>query len=93
MSRPDPPSPRASQLRRFKRLVKLLALLSFGAALLSVLFVASGSQGSHVHLLIATALGVGLTVFVGTALMSLALLSSSSGRDEEAARYQETHEE
>jgi hypothetical protein len=40
-------------------------------------------------MLIATALGAGLTVFLGTALMSLAFLSSSSGHDDEAAKRQE----
>jgi hypothetical protein len=35
-------------------------------------------------MLIATALGIGLTVLLGTGLMTLAFLSSSSGHDEQA---------
>jgi len=87
------PSVRAAQLRRFKRIVKLLALLSLVIAVIAVLLVASGDEGFHIHMLIATALGVGFTVFLGTALMSLAFLSSSSGHDEEAARHQEIDDE
>ena len=41
----------------------------------------------HINLLIATALGVGLTVLLGTGLMTLAFLSSSSGHDEQAAPH------
>ena len=93
MPRPDPvPSLRARQVRHFKRVVKLLALLSLVIAVIAVLLVASGDEGVHVHMMIATALGVGLTVFLGTALMSLVFLSSSSGHDEAAAKPQEPPE-
>ena len=90
MAQPDPaPNSREQKIRRFKRIVKLLALLSFVIAVIAVIFVASGDEGFHIHMLIATALGAGLTVFLGTALMSLAFLSSSSGHDDEAAKRQE----
>ncbi len=36
------------------------------------------------HLGLSTALGVGLTVFVGAALMGLVFLSSGTGHDEDA---------
>ncbi len=38
-------------------------------------------------MLIATALGVGLTVLLGTGLMTLVFLSSSSGHDDAAAPH------
>jgi hypothetical protein len=41
-------------------------------------------------MLIATALGIGLTVLVGTGLMTLAFISNSSGHDEAASK---THED
>lgn len=85
MSDPNP-TPRADLARRFKRIARLLALFSLAIAALAVVLVASGDDGVHVHMMIATALGVGLMVFVGTALMSLVFLSSSSGHDEEAGR-------
>jgi hypothetical protein len=49
-----------------------------------VFIVARGEPGLHVHMLVATALGVGLTVLLGTGLMTLVFLSSSSGHDERA---------
>ena len=90
----DPiPSPRHSVIRRFGRLFRLLALLSIIIAGIAVLLVARGDSSVHVHMLIATALGVGLTVLLGTALMTLAFLSSSSGHDDQASNHHlENHE-
>ncbi|MGZ2412306.1 hypothetical protein ACUXST_001735 [Sphingomonas sp. F9_3S_D5_B_2] len=86
MPRPDNvPSPRHSLMRRFWRIFRLLALLSIAIAAIAVVLVARGDDGTHIHMLIATALGVGLTVLLGTALMTLSFLSSSSGHDEQAA--------
>ncbi len=87
MPRPDPvPSPRYSLLRRFKRIMRWLALLSIVIAAIAVLLVARGDDSVHVHMLVATALGVGLTVLLGTGLMALSFLSARSGHDEQA-RY------
>jgi RsiW-degrading membrane proteinase PrsW (M82 family) len=84
---PDPlPSPRYSTIRRFWRIFRLLALLSIIIAATAVVLVARGDSSVHAHMLIATALGVGMTVLVGTALMTLVFLSSSSGHDEHAGR-------
>lgn len=94
MPLPDPvPSPRASMLRKFKRAMKWLALLSVVIAAIAVILVAQGSQGVHIHMLIATALGVAFTVFLGTGLMTLTFLSSSSGHDEEASKFDSKDEE
>jgi uncharacterized membrane protein YjjP (DUF1212 family) len=73
-----------SMLRRFKRAMKWMALLSVVVAAIAVLLVAQGDSGVHIHMLIATALGAGLTVMLGTALMLLAFLSASSGHDDKA---------
>jgi hypothetical protein len=59
-------------------------LLSIVIAAVAVIIVARGDPTVHVHMLIATALGVGLSVLLGTALMSLVFLSSSSGHDDAA---------
>jgi hypothetical protein len=72
-------------MRRFWRTFRLLALLSIAIAAIAVLLVVRGDPGVHVHMMIATALGVGLSVLLGSALMTLAFLSSSSGHDEQAA--------
>ena len=90
MPHPDPiPSPRLSVLRRFRRIMKWMALFSITIAAIAVLLVARGDNGTHVHMLIATALGAGLSVLLAGALMSLVFLSSSSGHDEEANRFEE----
>ena len=73
--------------------MKWMAVLSIAVAIIAVVLVASGEEDAPVHMLIATALGAGLTVLLGTALMSLAFLSSSSGHDDEAGRKQEADEE
>lgn len=85
MPRPDPlPGlPRAS-VKRFRRMMRWMGVASLIAALIAVALVARGSSELHPHMLIATGLGAGLTVLLGTALMSLAFLSSSSGHDDQA---------
>lgn len=81
----DPlPSPRHAMLRRFWRIMRLLALLAIAVAGLAVYLVARGDEGTHLHMLIATALGVSLMILLGGGLMTLTFLSSSSGHDDEA---------
>jgi len=69
-----------------------MALFSIVVAAVAVLLVARGDEGVHIHMLIATALGAGLSVLLAGALMSLVFLSSSTGHDEEANRYEEDEE-
>ena len=83
--RPDPLPP-GSMLVRFRRIMKWMALVSIAVAALAVVLVASGDEGVHIHMMIATALGVGLTVMLAAALMTLAFLSSSSGHDDHSMR-------
>ena len=81
--RPDPlPGPPHSMLVRFRRIMKWMALVAIAVAGLAVVLVASGDEGVHIHMMIATALGAGLTVLLAAALMTLAFLSSSSGHDD-----------
>jgi uncharacterized membrane protein YozB (DUF420 family) len=85
---PDPvPGPRHSLMRRFWRIFRLLALLSIVIAVIGVILVTRGEGEVHASLIIATALGIGLTVLLGTALMTLVFLSSSSGHDEQATPH------
>ena len=96
MPRPDAlPSPRHSLMRRFWRIFRLLVLLSLVIAAIAVLLVARGDRTVHIHMLIATALGTGLMVLIGSSLMALSFLSSSSGHDEEAGHssHQEDNRE
>ena len=85
MPDPDrPPSPNHSLMRRFWRIFRLLALLSIVMAAIGVVLVTRGAGEIHASLIIATALGIGLTVLVGTGLMALVFISNSSGHDEAA---------
>ena len=83
------PDQRAAAIVRFKRTMRRMALLSLAAAIVAVAIVASGDDQVHIHMLIATGLGVGLTMLLGTALMSLVFLSSAIGHDDEATRKPE----
>jgi NAD/NADP transhydrogenase beta subunit len=87
-------SPRRSSVKRFLRIFRLLAALASVIAALAVVLVARGdtSPFAHVHMLIATALGVGLTVLLGTGLMTLVFISSSSGHDDAAATFHQESE-
>lgn len=83
MPQPDPLPP-PSIRQRFVRIMKVASAFSIVIAALSVVLVARGQSELHIHMLIATALGIGLTVLLGTALMSLIFISNSSGHDDEA---------
>src|SRR5438552_16339637 len=77
MPEPDPvPSPRHSTMRRFWRIFRLLAVLSIVVAAIAVVLVMRGEEQVHVQMIVATALGIGLTVLLGTALMTLVFLSA-----------------
>lgn len=72
MPLPDPVPPQLPPARaRFVRLMKLGAMFSIAIAAIAVLLVARGDSGLHIHMLIATALGVGLSVMLAIALMTL----------------------
>jgi hypothetical protein len=75
--------------RTFRKAMRWMALLAVVVAAAAVVLVARGDEGVHIHMLIATALGVGLTVMLGTALMLLTFLSASSGHDEQASNFKE----
>ena len=69
-----------------------MALFAITVAAIAVLLVARGQEGFHIHMMIATALGAGLSVLLAGALMSLVFLSNSSGHDDEANRFEEEQE-
>ena len=93
MPRKDPiPSPRLSTLRKFRRIMRWMAVFAMAVAALAVFLVARGDEGVHIHMLIATALGAGFSVLLAGALMSLVFLSASSGHDDEVSRVEEDQE-
>jgi len=89
----DPiPTPPHSLFRRFRRIMAWMAAFAIVIAAIAVLLVARGDTGVHIHMLIATALGVGLTVLLATGLMTLMFLSSSSGHDDAASGFPDKDE-
>jgi hypothetical protein len=62
-------------------------LLSVVIAAIAVMLVTRGDGEVHASLIIGTALGVGLTVLLGTSLMALMFLSAQSGADEAATPH------
>jgi len=88
MPQHDPtPTPLESLRRQFFRIMRRGGLFSLTVAALAVVLVAQGDETVHIHMLIATALGVGLSVLLGIALMTLVFLSSRMGQDIEAADH------
>ena len=81
---------RAMRIMAARRMMKRMALLALAAAIIAVVLVAKGDDNPSIHILIATAIGVGGTVLMGTALMTLTFFSSSSGHDAEAG---ESHDQ
>ena len=74
-------------------MMKWMALAAVVAVLVALIWLKSFGEPVPIHMMIATILGVGLTVLVGTGLMGLVFLSSRSGMDEEAGRPGEEDEQ
>jgi RsiW-degrading membrane proteinase PrsW (M82 family) len=88
---PDP-AVRQQQLERaalawahYKRMMKWMALAAAVTVLLALAWLRSSGEPMPLHMVIATIAGVGLSVLVGTGLMGLVFLSSSSGHDDAAS--------
>ena len=85
MSSRDPALIHQTMLKqRFLRVFRLLALFSVVIGAIAVALVARGQDEVRIHMLVATGVGIALTVLVGTALMTLTFLSASSGHDDKA---------
>jgi hypothetical protein len=69
-----------ARYRRLMRGMVLVSLLAVVGALAWLRFSMGGAL--TIHMIIATAAGVGLSVMLGAALMGLVFLSSGSGHDE-----------
>jgi hypothetical protein len=73
-------------------MMKWMALAALVAVLLALIWLKSFGEPVPIHMEIATILGVGLSVLVGTGLMGLIFLSSRSGMDDEAGKPGEEDE-
>jgi hypothetical protein len=73
--------------QRFWRIFRMMLVLAIVVAGIAMILVSRGDPTLHVNMLIATGLGVGFTVLLGTSLMTLVFLSADSGHDEAAAPH------
>lgn len=86
MPRPDPlPAPGAADRNRLRYAIRLVAAFGLVIAVIACVLVASGEQEIRPHMLIATALGAFLTIFIGGSLMLLVFFSNASGHDDSVA--------
>lgn len=76
----------AEEWSRYVRSMRWMAPASAAAAGLSLLWLWRADGPLPLPALIATLLGVGLIMLVGTALVGLVFFSSRSGHDDEAGR-------
>lgn len=95
MSNPPPPipprrsrsTPPQGHWRRYRRLMRWMAVLAAAAAVAAIALLRLTSDSPlPLHLIVATALGVGASVLLGTALMGLVFVSNQAGYDDEADR-------
>jgi hypothetical protein len=85
--RPDAPRDDAALAwSRYRRFMGWMALLALAVALLAVAWLASGDEPLRLHMVVATMLGVGFTMLVGTGLMGLVFLSNRTGHDDAATQ-------
>ena len=87
MPRHDP-APRSSIANphawaRFRAIMRWMILLGIACVIGALAYLRAGGTPMTAQIVIATALGVFLTVLVGTGLMSLIFLSHGSGHDEQ----------
>ncbi|HEX8445208.1 MAG TPA: hypothetical protein VF649_01225 [Sphingomonas sp.] len=74
---------------RYRRVMRWMLLFAAAAIVVALLYLKLSGAPLTLHLMIATAAGVGGTVLLGTALMGLVFLSSGSGHDADAATHEE----
>lgn len=88
MPAPDPlPGPAPADRARFVRAMRLVALFALAVAAGAALLVHHGAGAFRLHMLIATFLGVFLSMMMAGALMLLIFASNRSGHDEAAHHF------
>ncbi len=78
----DDPEKAAHAWARYRRIMAYMMTVTVALVLASVILLYRSNGMVSVHFYIATALGVGFTMLLASALMGLAFLSSGTGHDE-----------
>ena len=70
---------------RYRRIMRWMAWAALAAVIVALCWLWAEGSISSIHMIIATAFGVGGTVLLTGALMGLVFLSSGSGHDSDAS--------
>jgi uncharacterized protein (DUF2062 family) len=70
---------------RYKKMMRWMALAAVGAVIAALAYLKATGTPMPLHMVIATSLGVGFSVLLGTGLMGLIFLSDTGGHDEAAS--------
>lgn len=85
----DDPQTAAHAWARYKRLMRFMLGLTVGVVIVALGLMYREFGFASVHLLIASALGIGFTMLLMSALMGLVFLSSGTGHDEAVRDFEE----
>lgn len=75
---------RTGTRRRYRRMFGLVGLIALASAIIAVLALYLSLGEFQLHASIAMAIGIGLSVLLGGALMALVFLSNATGHDSRA---------
>lgn len=78
----DDPEKAAHAWSRFLRIMRWMMLLTVGLVVAAIILLYKSNGMVSIHFYIATALGIGFTMLLTSALMGLMFLSSGTGHDE-----------
>lgn len=79
----DDPDKAAFAWARYRRIMRFMLLLTVGVVIIAMaLLYKHGDEDISIHYYIASALGIGFTMLLTSALMGLVFLSSGTGHDE-----------
>ncbi|WP_340588235.1 hypothetical protein [Erythrobacter alti] len=85
MARPSPlddPENAAHAWARYRRLMRLMFGITTGVVIIALVVIYKEVEDVSPHFFIATALGIGFSMLLMSALMGLVFLSSGTGHDE-----------
>ena len=78
----DDPAVASFAWARYKRLMRWMAFAAFTSAAIAITILRLRNPEASIHLFIAAAAGVFISVLLGAALMGLVFLSAGTGHDE-----------
>ncbi|MEQ1510020.1 MAG: hypothetical protein ABL909_06415 [Sphingopyxis sp.] len=78
----DDPATSSHAWARYRRLMCWMAAIAFVAAAIAIMLLRSRHPDASIHLYIAAAAGLFLSVLLGSGLMGLVFLSAGTGHDE-----------